>query len=281
VILPEFFTSAVACHPTLLDAIRPARGAPYRLLCKLARELSITLGGSFLAEHEGNVHNTFVLASPDGTTRSHDKDIPTMWEACYYVGGTDDGVVRAGDLGVGIAMCWELIRTQTARRLLDRVDVLVSGSCWWDAPDPSADNSVGPMDPAIARRCAAILHDTPSTLARMLGVPIVHASHAGHFSGFNLPETSRVYRSRFLGETQIVDGHGQVLARSSPDAGESVLVADIVPGRVSSERLAIGDGFWIPELPKEVLSFFELLKAIGPAYYERVTLPHRRALGST
>jgi predicted amidohydrolase len=277
VILPELFSSAIACHPCLLDAIRPMHGGPYRLLQGLARELDVTLGGSFLAERGGHVYNTFVLALPNGTTRTHDKDIPTMWENCYYIGGNDDGVVSAGELDVGIAMCWELIRTQTARRLIDRVDLLVGGSCWWDAPDASAAGSVKAMSSATARRCAAVLASTPSTLARMLGVPMVHASHAGTFSGFNLPETDRVYRSRFLGETQIVDGHGRILARRSGDAGEGVLVADIVPGRITGERAAIGDGFWIPELPTEVLGFWNLLNEVGPAYYERVTLPYIRS----
>jgi hypothetical protein len=132
------------------------------------------------------------------------------------------------------------------------------------------------MDPAVAECCAAILQRTPSTLARMLGVPVVHASHAGTFTGFNLPETTKVYRSHFLGEAQIVDGHGRVLARRSRDEGEGVLLAEIVPGRVTGERPPIGDGFWIPELPAEVLSFWELLNTLGPAYYERVTRPHVR-----
>jgi predicted amidohydrolase len=280
VILPEFFTSAIACHPSLLDAIHPSDGAPYQLLRNLARELDITLGGSFLAERGGNVYNTFVLALPDGTTRSHDKDIPTMWESCYYVGGNDDGAVSAGDLRVGIGMCWELIRTKTVRRLIDRVDLLVGGSCWWDAPE-SGDDCVEPIDPATRQRCAAILERTPSTLARCLGVPVVHASHAGSFSGLNLPETRRIYRSRFLGEAQIVDGRGHILARSPADAGEAVLVAEVVPGRVSGERDPIGDGVWIPELPDATLGFFNLLQILGPAYYERVTLPHRLALQRT
>ena len=51
-----------------------------------------------------------------------------MWENSFYIGGDDDGVIDAGELKVGAAVCWEMMRTQTVRRLAGRVDLVIGGS---------------------------------------------------------------------------------------------------------------------------------------------------------
>ena len=50
------------------------------------------------------------------------EDLPTMWENAFYVGGHDDGRIAIGATDVGVALCWELMRAQTARRLRGQVD---------------------------------------------------------------------------------------------------------------------------------------------------------------
>ena len=107
VVLPEFFTSAMAFHPDMTKAIEPLDGRPTELLCRLAREGNAFVGGSFLAWRNGNAYNSFVLALPNGTTLRHDKDYPSYWEACYYLGGSDEGVLRTPDGNVGVALCFE------------------------------------------------------------------------------------------------------------------------------------------------------------------------------
>jgi hypothetical protein len=58
-----------------------------------------------------------------------------MWENGFYVGGDDDGVIDVGGgVHAGAAVCWEPMRTHTARRQRGRVDVLVAGSAWWSIP---------------------------------------------------------------------------------------------------------------------------------------------------
>jgi len=54
----------------------------------IASMASFIVGGSFIASRSGEHYNTFVLAMPDGSTAFHDKDQPTMWENCYYLGGS-------------------------------------------------------------------------------------------------------------------------------------------------------------------------------------------------
>jgi N-carbamoylputrescine amidase len=271
VVLPEFFTSAMAFHPSLLSAARPADGEPFALLRRLARECEGVVGGSFIALRGEHAFNSFVLAFPDGATFAHDKDLPTMWENCYYVGGSDEGVFETPAGRVGAAMCWELIRSQTARRLANRIDIAVGGSCWWDLPD----SMVGPEMDALRARNLEILASVPGAFARMLGVPFVHASHAGAFEGLTPGAEEVPYRSRWLGEAQIVDGRGEILARRDHREGEGVVVAEVAVGRVPEPPAAIPEAFWVPDLPEPILDVWKNQNEFGRDYYERVTRPRR------
>lgn len=122
------------------------------------------------------------------------------------------------------------------------------------------------------------LKATLSIFAKVLGVPVVHAAHAGRLDGFNPFDPQMPYRSRFLGESQIVDGRGSILARRSYEEKEGVVLADITKGRVPQTRPPIPDGFWIPDLPQSVLKAWNRQNEFGRDYYRRVTLPHRRAI---
>ncbi len=135
IVLPEMFSSAMAFHDDVLRAIRPLDGAPARLMCEKARRHQVCIGGSSLARDAGRVFNRFLLYLPDGSHYHHDKDQPTYWEAYYYEDGQDDGVLHTPETEVGVALCWEMIRTRTARRMLGRVRLLLAGSTWWTLPD--------------------------------------------------------------------------------------------------------------------------------------------------
>lgn len=262
VVLPEFFTSAVAFTPSMLSAWLPLEGPALELMRSLAREHDGVVGGSFIARSAGDCFNSFLLVFPDGRYYRHDKDLPTMWENSYYVGGADDGVLATPAGPAGVAMCWELIRSQTARRLRGNVNLVVGGSCWWDLPFP-----VPPQLAVDQERLRHHLRHAPGDLARRLGVPVVHAAHAGEFEGLTPGKEAVPYVSRYLGETQITDGHGTVLARLAYEDGEGVVTAEIKPGPVHGALEPIPEGFWTVDLPAGALFAWEHLNALGREYY--------------
>ena len=268
VILPEFFPSAVAFTPTMLSAWQPLEGPPLQLMRRLAREHDGVVGGSFIAKSGKDCFNSFLLVFPNGQYFRHDKDLPTMWENSYYIGGSDDGVLGTPTGAVGVAMCWELIRSQTARRLLSKVEVVVGGSCWWDLRLP-----VPPEYAEEQARLRDMLRDAPAHLARMLGVPVIHASHAGEFEGSTPGNEAMPYVSRYLGETQITDGHGQVLARMTYEDGEGVITADITPGQVDVSA-PIPDDYWTSALPLVAIEAWEYLNPLGRQYYATTFRPN-------
>lgn len=270
IILPEMFTSAAAFHPAMLSAIAPLDGAPARLMQDHARRHRVVIGGSFLARHDdGQVYNSFLLNFPDGRSFRHDKDDPTYWETCFYRGGKDDGVLQTPAGPVGSALCWELIRSRTARRLQGRVNLVVGGSCWWTLPDDADADS--PLRAANYK----MMRDAAPRIARLLGVPVIHAAHAGRFSGFFGPDLPDVaYDSTYLGEAMIVAADGQVLARRRGNEGAGLIVAEITLPQPLPSRERIPPRFWLPaEMPQAWKDSWSRWFRRGGDYYEQVTLP--------
>jgi predicted amidohydrolase len=186
------------------------------------------------------VRNAFIMVGRDGTVLGrHDKDLPTMWENCFYVGGTDDGVIDGGAPGLrlGVAMCWELMRTQTVRRLRGRVDLVVGGSYWWSVP------LSWPLGAHMEARNEATARRAAEAFPRYVGAPIVHASHAGTLA-CPMPWTPLRYRGHTEGSACIVDAHGAVLARRDHREGAGVVIADVQPGAVAPAAQP-PDRFWL------------------------------------
>ncbi len=269
VILPEFFTSAMGFHPNMLDVVRHLQGEPMKILQELSKKYNGIIGGSFIARRDAENYNTFVLVFPDGTLYYHDKDQPTMWENCYYLGGNDDGVFNTPIGNIGVALCWEFVRTRTIKRLKNRVDIIVGGSCWWTIPEQanfSADSH---------NRNLKIMIDTPSKFAKLLGVPIVHSAHAGSFDGLTPGARDFPYKSFYLGETQIVDGSGKILARLTHEDGEGILIEEINLEQKWQSSEQVPDTFWIPDLQKEALDAWSFMNAHGEKYYQKTTKPYQ------
>ena len=269
VILPEFFTSAMGFHPDMLDVVRDLNGEPMQLLQNLSKRYNGIIGGSFIACKEGENYNTFVLVFPDGSLFYHDKDQPTMWENCYYVGGNDDGILNTKLGNIGVALCWEFVRSRTVKRLRNKVDIILGGSCWWTVPEKAN------FSEEVHNRNLEIMIETPSKFAKLLGVPIVHSAHAGSFKGLTPGARNFPYNSFYLGETQIVDGSGKILARLTHGDGEGILIEDIDLKQKWQPSQKIPDSFWIPDLPKELLDSWNFMNAHGVKYYQETTKPYQ------
>jgi len=267
VILPEFFTTpgyGFSYNPKVLEAVCPLNGKPMQLLKKLSQEYNGIVGGSFIAFHGKDTYNSFVLAFPDGTYFIHNKDYPTGLENCYYTGGADDGVFETPIGNIGVALCWEFVRTGTAKRLLDRVDIVIGGSCWPLPIDPED----WPKDDS-----PSLLQSTPSQFARLVGVPVVHTNHVGEVRYFSEEDPTKNHARSYGGETQIVDGFGNIIERFSYKDGEGILFADVVLGKVDGPTEPIPDRFWIPELQEDTQKFWkDALTGPFRKYYEETAL---------
>lgn len=227
--LPEFFTTAIGFVPELADAALAPDGAATDLMLAVADRHGVGISGSFLCrDADGEVRNAVLVVTPDGVAGRHDKDLPTMWENAFYVRGAegDEGVIEAGGLTVGVAVCWELMRTQTVRRMAGRVDLVLGGSGWWSIPPwPPT-----PVTKRLEARNAATAWRSIESFSRYIGAPFVHGAHAGKLD-CPMPWWPLRYRGHFQGGAAVCDADGRVLARRDRREGAGVALAELTPGR--------------------------------------------------
>lgn len=222
IVLPEFFSTGIGFVEELAGAALAPDGEATGLLRSLARRHGAIVGGSFLCrDPDGEVRNAFLLAGADGEIAGrHDKDLPTMWENALYVSGDDDGVIEAGGVRVGAAVCWELMRTQTVRRLRGRIDLALTGSAWWSF------SQNWPLTQGRESVNHARAIKAAEDFALYIGAPVVHSAHCGELRcptpWFPLP-----YRGHFEGGARIVDADGHVLASRDRQQGDGVIVAEV------------------------------------------------------
>jgi predicted amidohydrolase len=265
IVLPEFFTTGIGFVPELADAALSPDGEATELLRSLARRHGALVGGSFLCrDPDGETRNAFLLVTSEGEIAGrHDKDLPTMWENAFYVGGADDGVIEADGISTGAAVCWELMRTQTARRLRGRVDLLLTGSGWWSMPE-------WPLG-AVGRRLeagnAALAGRAAREFCLYVGAPLVHAAHAGELR-CEMPWAPLEYRGHFEGATVICDADGTVLAGREKSEGEGFVIAEVTPARAVPRR-ELPDRFWLHRRPPLTAFTWWYQRLHGRPWYER------------
>ena len=266
VALPEFFSTGVAYLPELSAKALPPDGAATSMLTRVAAETGIWVGGSFLCrDTDGEVRNAWLLAGPDGEIHGrHNKDRPTMWENAFYIGGDDDGVIETGDFTVGAAVCWEFMRTDTARRLTGRVDLVVGGSNWWSIPAWAPRAVTRRMEAGNARTALR----APSRFGRFVGAPIVHGAICGA-ARCAMPELPGVtYQGHFEGGALISDAAGEILALRHRDDGSGFVIGEIEVER-SSALEAIPDRFWLhPRGPLPAV-VWNTQRLLGQRWYRR------------
>jgi predicted amidohydrolase len=266
IVLPEFFTTGIGFVPELADAALPPDGEATGLLRDLARRHGTLVGGSFLCrDADGEVRNAFLLATPDGEIAGrHDKDLPTMWENAFYVGGDDDGVIDADGLSVGAAVCWELMRTQTVRRLRGRVDLALTGSGWWSLSDNWPPRRVTER---LERRNHARAIRAAEEFARYVGAPVAHAAHSGELR-CAMPWMRISYVGRFEGGARVCDAEGRILAARDREDGEGFAIADVEPGR-RPPLLDPPDRFWLHDRGAVAALAWNYQRLHGRPWYRR------------
>ncbi len=241
--LPEFFTTGVSWNPQIVNAIQNSDGEAAGFLRDFSANHQVVLGGSFLCRlSDGSVRNRYLCFANGTLVGKHDKDLPTMWENYFYEGGeaSDNGMLGIHDhTRIGAAVCWEFMRTMTARRLRNQVDVIMGGSCWWSIPTNFPNFLQRLWEPANRHTSLACIQDN----ARLIGAPVIHAAHCGEIE-CPMPGLPIPYRGYFEGNAAIVDAGGHVLAHRSFEQGEGIVCADItLSARASTE--GIPHRFWL------------------------------------
>lgn len=251
--LPEFFNTGANFDPALVDKIESQQGPSAQFLQNFSAKHNVVIGGSFMCRlnkpdgSPAGVRNRYLCFSNGELVGIHDKDLPTMWEAAFYeegdVGDTGElGSVnhQGDDIRIGSAVCWEFLRTQTARRLQGKIDVLIGGSHWWSIPENWPKFITRRMEQNNSHNFISTVRET----ARLIGAPVIHASHCGKFEGKFPSIPGLTYRGELEGHAAIIDSEGNILAHRSKEEGQGFIIADIKPG-YNGRNEAIPDTFWL------------------------------------
>lgn len=273
VVLPEFFTSAIGFAPQMLTVA--AQDVPVTAwMTDMAARHRCMVGGSYLMFDGAHAYNLFTLALPGGQLFQHKKDLPTQFENCYYTKGDTVSILPTPIGPVGVALCWEMIRYDTVKRLKGKVQFVLAGSCWWDLPV----NAPAERMP-LRQYNQSLALNTPVIFAKLVGVPVIHASHCGRVTAFRFPAGDVPQTRQLVGAAQVVGGDGTVLARSGFEQGDSIVTAEITPAALQQDNTGEypPEQYWIPDLPPSYLNAWQTLNAQGQVYYETTARPYYKA----
>jgi N-carbamoylputrescine amidase len=241
VLTPEL----MPCGYTLTEAIwnyaESFDGRTVAWLSRLAKQLHIFLGTSFLEVAGEDFYNTFVLVAPDGSIAGRvRKNPPASLEAFFYRGGDDPHVIETALGRIGVGICFENLLYEHLEEMQQASVDLVLQPTAAGRPKPMKAGDIELFDSMI-RRCAPY-H------ARTLGVPVALADRTGLINT-NLPGGFGEFNSTFPGYSQIVDSDGVVKARMK--AEEGVIVAEVVLSlkRKRSKRPRRYGGMWAFPMP--------------------------------
>jgi predicted amidohydrolase len=257
ILFPEFFTSSIGRCSKMLDV--PIKSDYVKdLLLQQAAQYNIIIGGSYLLFDGKDSHNVFQLVFPDGRTFSHKKDIPTIAENCYYTYGDKDNILRTPIGDIGVALCWEMIRYDTLKRLSQKVDIVLAGSCWEDLRDGAP----------LREHNKQFALQTPVTFARLLHVPVIHSNHCGKVTAVDFYDEKNPFTFQMVGATQMIDENGNIIARRLFDEGEGMIISEFSLDKAKRKPANINyNKYWIEDMPSPYIYAWENYNPICEAYY--------------
>lgn len=272
ILLPEFFTTGIGFAEKMLQAVYDNRTVQNQMQV-WAKEYDVILGGSYIAFDGKNARNRFLLCFPDGSSFCHAKDLPTQFENCYYTVGDTAHILDTPVGSIGIALCWEMLRYDTVRRMTGKVDIVLAGSCWWDLPDgsPRARQPLREYNQQLAAQA-------PVQLAKLLRVPVIHASHCGKVTAWNFPSANFLQTRQLVGTTQVVSSAGDILACRPFSEGAGLVCHELVWNRADRRSYEYPPDYWIPHLPDTYLDAWNTLNPLGQQYYRDTALPNYQKL---
>lgn len=266
IVFPEFFTTGFAFSEAIYDAIADSVDVEERMR-EWSRTYGIAVGGSYLwyDSESGETYNKFGLFFPTGEQYFHKKDIPTAMENFCYTAGDRERTFETPLGRIGIVMCWEQLRYDTLREMTGKVDLVIGGSCWWGF----AEEDGHLLYALLARANARLAGKIPHVLAKTLGVPFIHASHASSFQGGTLRDINRKCTRKIHGDAMILDSTGNALCRAEQKAG--ICYAEVEPLFGKEAVRLPEDKYWVLRLPKLLEKGFYMLNEKFAQYYEQIS----------
>lgn len=264
ILFPEFFTSSMGRAEAMLDVAIHSSHVE-KILLQLAAQHNIIIGGSYLLFDGKDSYNLFQLIFPDGSIFSHKKDIPTIAENCYYTNGDKANILKTPIGDISVALCWEMNRYDTLKRLSEKVDIVLAGSCWEDLREGAP----------LREYNKQFAMQTPVTFAKLLHVPVIHSNHCGKVTAVDFYDEENPFTFQMVGATQIIDEAGNVIAKRTFDEGEGMIISEISMDRSKRKPAGINpNNYWIEDMKEPYIYAWENFSPLCEDYYNNVAKPY-------
>lgn len=241
VLTPELMPCGYSLTEAIWSYAEPFGSRTVTWLTRLAKQLRVFLGTSFLEACGEDFYNTFVLAAPDGSIAGKvHKNPPASLEAFFYRGENNSHVIETSLGRIGVGICFENLlyaHLQEMQRAL--VDLILQ---------PMAAGRLKPMRPGDIELFDSMVRRCSPYYARTLGVPVAFSNRTGLINT-DLPGGFGEFNSSFPGYSQIVDSDGVVKARMKAEEGVIIAEVALSPQRKCSKRTRCYGGMWAFPMP--------------------------------
>lgn len=157
-----------------------------------------------------------------------------------------------------------------------KVDLVLASSAW-GVLDPDVGVAEVEKDDLVrwAKETKIMLRKTPGRLARLVGSPVVHANSVGSGWSPDGRDGKPPMLGRGLGDSQIVDAEGKILARRPHSEGEGVVFAEVQIARTTPAGEIPKEQFWTPDFTEVLMESWHNGGSYGREYYLETARPHR------
>lgn len=265
VLTPELMPCGYILTEVIWDYAEPFEGQTVSWLRRLAKQLGIFLGTSFLEGCGEDFYNTFALAAPDGSIAGRvRKNPPASLEAYFYRAGNDPHVIETALGRIGVGICFEnLLYEHLLEMQQADVDLILQ---------PTAAGRPKPMKPGDIELFDSMIRRCAPYHARALGVPVALSDRTGLIQT-ELPGGFGEFNSSFPGYSQIVDSDGTVKACMQAEEGVIVAEVSLVPERKRSKKPRCYGGMWAFPMPWFAYIWPETQHMGEKAYAENLRRP--------
>ena len=218
VVLPELFDTGYCYELSARTSAESLEGAAGSWLGRMARRHRVWLAGCVYERNEAGCFDAFVLQGPEGQRAVHRKRVPVGPERFFFEPGDDPMVVETPLGRVALVICAESEHAALLAEVVrarPRIVLIVYAA-------PTRHRL---LEQLLGVAYREHLRRLQLQWARCSGAPVVSASMTGPWRS-GLPGIPGLkVRSRFQGQSAIVDARGQILA--SLDREEGVLGAEL------------------------------------------------------
>jgi predicted amidohydrolase len=211
--LPEFALAGYIYTDSIWNVGEPLRGPTHKWLQALCNKYSVYICTCILEKDKEDFFDTFLLCGPGNALWVHRKVEPAAYEAFFFKGAGPNTNVFDTPIGkIGIIICFDSSKTYSIESMKrNRPDVLLLQYSYPEMPSF--------LSKRDRNNWIETYKNAPIAYAKDLHIPVVATNKMGVFAtpiplGFGLK-----YRAKFVDQTAIVDGDGEVVTAISQGLG--------------------------------------------------------------